>query len=246
MSNYLLPTMLAPIHSPTFRHRNVHLTKKLKPVPMTPTILDEYKSNYGLYNDFSIAVHNLLLSLLKKGTYKYHVSHRVKDVKSLSDKIERKRKLGVRYRHLKDIEDIAGIRIVFYTEGDRKRFIKKMIKEFGGWIELKETSGSSGYRATHAIATFDEKRTELTEYARFKGLKCEIQLTLILNHAWAEVEHDILYKADNKLEHLDQTRFDSLKQRMEKIMSNYLKEASNELESIVREIRKIKITRSSK
>lgn len=38
-------------------------------------------------------------------------------------------------------------------------------------------------------------RTNLPEYGRFKGLTAEIQVRTILQHAWAEIEHDIQYKS---------------------------------------------------
>jgi hypothetical protein len=34
----------------------------------------------------------------------------------------------------------------------------------------------------------------LPEYARYSGLKAEIQIRTILQHAWAEIEHDLGYK----------------------------------------------------
>lgn len=98
----------------------------------------------------------------------------------------------------------------------------------------------SGYRSTHAIISFGEDRTDLSEYLKFKGLKCEVQLTLILNHAWAEVEHDILYKEAAQIPLLDKKRYGVLKSRLEKVMVDYIKKASGELDSIVKEIRSLK------
>ena len=68
----------------------------------------------------------------------------------------------------------------------------------------------------------------------------------MLDHAWAEVEHDILYKASSKVKQLNTKRYDNLKVRMEKIMSQYIKRASVELESITREIRDLKSTKNKR
>ena len=85
------------------------------------TILAEYKTTHSLYSDFCPIMFNLLEDMLKKGKYKYHINTRIKDVLSLHEKIERKKSNGVHYKHIHDIDDIVGIRIVFYTEADRDR-----------------------------------------------------------------------------------------------------------------------------
>jgi ppGpp synthetase/RelA/SpoT-type nucleotidyltranferase len=209
----------------------------------TQTILGEYRAKLSLYEKYCVAVCNLLETLLKKGDYKYQLSFRIKNVDSLREKIQRE-KLKIKYKHLSDIEDILGIRIVFYTEIDRKKFIKRLSGELKGQVHYKEMFRVSGYRSTHAIIHFGNERTHLPEYKKFKGLKCEVQLTLILNHAWAEVEHDILYKEAKRVPKLDRTRYRILKNRMEKVMVDYIRKASGELDSIVKEIRTVKLNRT--
>lgn len=206
-------------------------------------ILAEYKNAHNLYNDFCLEMYNLLQTILAKGKYKYHISNRLKDITSLGEKIERKKNNGTRYKNVKDIEDIAGIRVVFYTETDKQKFIERLKKEFGNSMEIQEAKGLHGYSSTHIIASLGEKNYELDKYKKFKDLKCEIQLTLILNHAWAEVEHDLLYKADIRISKIDPKYYESLKTRMEIIMSKYIKQASIELDDIVQEIKKIKLVK---
>lgn len=195
---------------------------------------------HALYTDFCGLMVFLLEDILKKGKYKYHINSRVKDEHSLSEKIKRKKQTGSEYKHLRDIEDIAGVRIVFYTEIDKKRFTRQLKRELGNSIEIYEANGKHGYSSTHILATLGTVRSELVEYKRFKHLICEIQLTLMLDHAWAEVEHDVLYKAGPKIKKLDLSYQESLKIRMENIMSQYIKQASIELESILMEVKKIK------
>lgn len=207
----------------------------------TDVILSEYKTNHMLYNDFSYVMYNLLEDMLKKDNYKYHINNRLKDLTSLSEKIKRKEILGTHYKHIQDIEDVVGIRVVFFTEMDKKQFIRSMRKDFGDSMKIEKRKGKYGYTSTHVIASLGKKRSSLVEYKRFKDLKCEIQLTLILNHAWSEVEHDILYKEGTGVSQMDQGQFDNLKMRMKKIMSEYIVRASSELESIAKEVKKIKL-----
>jgi putative GTP pyrophosphokinase len=52
------------------------------------------------------------------------------------------------------------------------------------------------YKARHLIVGFNEGRLRLFEYRQFRGLRFEIQLCSILEHAWNEIEHDRGYKGD--------------------------------------------------
>lgn len=57
------------------------------------------------------------------------------------------------------------------------------------------------------------------EHARFVGLRCEIQLKTILNHAWAELEND-LYKAPALSPDFGDAALDTIKQRFQHIASS--------------------------
>lgn len=52
-----------------------------------------------------------------------------------------------------------------------------------------------GYRSVHYLVGLRPSRTNLPEYARYRGLIAEIQVRTVLQHAWAEIEHDIQYKS---------------------------------------------------
>ncbi len=205
----------------------------------TANILKEYRAMATLYREFSDAVKYILERMLNHGEYKYHISSRVKDIQSLEKKIERKRLKGKVYKQLKDIKDIAGVRVIFYTESDRRKFIKRMQKEFDRSLLIKKTFKISGYRAVHAILSLGEERLKLSEYRAFKDLECEIQLSLILEHAWAEIEHGILYKENWGFKEADTLHYLHMKEHMERIMKNYIHKASTDLEKIVLQYKKI-------
>ena len=42
---------------------------------------------------------------------------------------------------------------------------------------------------------FRPEMLKLPEYCLFDKMKCEIQVRTILQHAWAEIEHDVVYKS---------------------------------------------------
>jgi ppGpp synthetase/RelA/SpoT-type nucleotidyltranferase len=52
-----------------------------------------------------------------------------------------------------------------------------------------------GYQSVHYLVQFSPERCALPEYQRFQGRIAEIQVRTVLQHGWAEIEHDIQYKA---------------------------------------------------
>ncbi len=127
---------------------------------------------------------------------------------------------------------MAGIRIVFYLESDKNKFVHDLYQELTPKnLKLKERHIEKGYRSTHVIASLGQKRLILGEYRKFKGMKCEIQLTSALYHAWSEIEHDIFYKPYyQEIEsHEDIIK---LKKELENVMTEYIQKASDIFEYI--------------
>lgn len=163
-------------------------------------IVFQYKKKQRLYSDFALAIQSILEQLLKSHDYKYtFVNCRAKDLVKLKEKIVKKEKEGKVYKKLESIEDLAGVRVIFYLESDRKKFLEILENEFGGNARIENEDKENGYKATHVILSLDKKRSSLAEYKKYSGLKCEVQLTSIFYHAWSELEHDITYKKDETL-----------------------------------------------
>ncbi len=109
-----------------------------------------------MYNEFACAFRSVLENMLKKEGYKYHLYSRLKDEKSLEEKIERKELKGKIYKKLKDIQDVVGIRVIFYTENDRKRFITKLQKELSMLSPLSTKTASSS-RSTATLKVWNAR-----------------------------------------------------------------------------------------
>jgi hypothetical protein len=62
----------------------------------------------------------------------------------------------------------------------------------------------------HYLVNFDPNRLALPEYARHRDLVIEIQVRTILQHAWAEIQHDIEYKAIETIPTVIRRRFMAL------------------------------------
>ena len=65
-------------------------------------------------------IRNLLEGFLRGEKFKFQIFQRPKDKEKLAEKIERKTRDGKEYKTLDDIEDLAGVRVVFYLEDDKK------------------------------------------------------------------------------------------------------------------------------
>jgi len=161
-------------------------------------IMDEYSQQHGLYSDFSKKVEGLVQELLKqKGIRVHSITSRVKDPNSLHGKLNRS---NGKYTQLGQITDLVGIRIITYFEDEIDAIANIIEQEF----ELDEQNSVDkrslhdpdrfGYMSLHYVVGLPEKRRELTEYARFQDCKVEIQVRSILQHTWAEIEHDLGYK----------------------------------------------------
>ncbi len=198
-------------------------------------ILDDFKEKRALYEEFCLAMHKFLDSMLLANGCKYQIFYRIKEFDKLEEKIIRKEKEGVTYDKLEDLEDLAGLRILFYIESDKDNFVKELLSELTGDVTITNHKKESGYEATHIITSFGKKRISLSEYSKFDGLKCEIQLTSILHHAWSEIEHDMIYKDTLGVKKNKQKSI-FVKKEMKRILSEYLVKASTELDKLAKKI----------
>jgi hypothetical protein len=67
-----------------------------------------------------------------------------------------------------------------------------------------------GYISLHYIIKLNTARKQLREYERFKEFKAEIQIRTILQHAWADIEHDLGYKSKETIPRNIQRDFNRL------------------------------------
>ena len=218
------------------------MSKEIKKPDFLKKIATEYQTHAVLYQNFCSTLRNLLVNLLDNQGFKYQISSRVKTLDSIKEKIQRNKTKGKIYRRLSDIEDVAGVRIVFYLESDKNKFIRILFKEFTpDKLKMEEHHKDKGYRSTHVLVRFGAKRLSLNEYRNFTGLKCELQLTSALFHVWSEIEHDIFYKRDPHLKSLAPEIVHKLKKELEEVMIDDIQHASEIFESVARKIRRIRM-----
>ena len=194
--------------------------------------LGEYKILKGLYEAFSNSIKSLLKNLLDEHGFKYHtIVCREKNEQSLKDKLQTLQS----FKSVKNIDDLAGCRIIFYLEDSIERIIQYLRDEFKV-VDHKLKYSIDGYNAFHLIVKLKKDRLQLSEYKRFDGLKCEIQLTTVLFHAWSEMAHDIIYKPEKILLEFSKPSFKRIKSLFSDIMKKHIKEAQHDFDFIANQM----------
>jgi ppGpp synthetase/RelA/SpoT-type nucleotidyltranferase len=161
-------------------------------------ILKEYDKNKDVLENLDKSLETLINSLLKQKGIKVHqIQTRVKDRDSLEKKILAKQK----YKSLDDITDIVGVRIITYFDDEVDQIATLIEEEFvidqdNSVDKRKIDSDKFGYRSLHYVANLKKDRTNLPEYSSYKEQKFEFQIRTILQHSWAEIEHDLGYKGE--------------------------------------------------
>ena len=105
---------------------------------------------------------------------------------------------------LKSITDLSAIRIITFfprTVKDIDRILREefsIIERSDKEEELIEEE-KFGYKSIHYLIKLTDARATLSEYRRFGKAVTEVQVRTILQHAWAEIEHDIQYKSSTSI-----------------------------------------------
>lgn len=158
---------------------------------------DWYDKNKDIYKSFSVEIADIIEKVLKTKKLSYQsITKRLKEKDSYLNKCKKECYLNP----IEEIMDVAGIRIIAYTNNDVEKICEVIKEEFniddnnsGNKID-KMDEDKVGYLSVHYIAELNDARARLTEYRIYNNCKCEIQVRTLLQHAWAEIEHDRHYK----------------------------------------------------
>lgn len=162
-------------------------------------ILSEFDRLHGLHVSFTEMLHALVGEILRDRNLVIHsISKRTKDRASFERKVA---KVEGKYRSAAEVTDIVGIRVITYFSTDVDRVAQALREEFTvddtHSVDKRQLLDSDrfGYLSLHSVVSLLPSRTNLYEYKRYADLKAEIQVQSILQHAWAEIEHDLGYKS---------------------------------------------------
>ena len=187
-------------------------------------LLDEFKEQRNVYLEMSKVVQKEIESIVKDTkVFTMVVSCRVKEVESLSGKLNRK---SGKYQKLTDITDLLGARVITYFQDGvdiiGKEIEKRFVVDWANSVDKRATieATSFGYLSLHYICSLPEDKGYPEE---FKGIRFEIQLRTILQHVWAETEHDLGYKSEFGLPRVIERDFSRLAGLLELADNEFLR-----------------------
>ena len=200
-------------------------------------VVRQYEGRRALYQDFCKAIEIILMKIIEQAGIKYHsINSRPKSPQNFRRKLER---ADPPYTNpLEQVTDFAGVRVITYFPKDVDEIAELIVKSFSiDWensVDKRKASSPDrfGYASLHYVVQLDEVRKRQVEYERFAELKCEIQIRTILQHAWAEIEHDLEYKSQIDVPAEIRRRFAAL--------SGLLEIADREFEAIRKEEEEIR------
>lgn len=134
------------------------------------------------------------------------VTGRTKSVESFAGKAARRTPSGrlVHPKPLTDITDQIGVRVVTYVQAD----VDAVAQLLDAQLEVRDdrdmgqetaAQGRFGYASRHLLVVPDDERAAAAELPA--GRPASVQIRTVLQHAWAEFEHDIRYKGSVPAEH---------------------------------------------
>ncbi|TIT41495.1 MAG: hypothetical protein E5W78_00680 [Mesorhizobium sp.] len=165
----------------------------------------EYADRFSLYESFTLNIENVLRTLLDAANIEYlRIEARTKTKESFMDKITREDKQN-KYKRLSNITDLSGIRIIGYYENDVSQICKILENNFS--LDRKNSVNKCaanapdrfGYLSIHYIISYDKVRRRLPENRQFSGLKAEIQVRTVLQHAWAVLDRRFRYNSSAEI-----------------------------------------------
>ncbi|MBO4758139.1 MAG: hypothetical protein J5577_06795 [Bacteroidales bacterium] len=156
--------------------------------PHSQAILEEYRSDLPFFRakseELTARIRDFLASA---GLVVAAIESRVKSESSLAGKLELK---GHKYSSLADITDIVGLRVITFYIDDVDKVASAMERMFDvDWDnsvdkrKLHEID-SFGYLSLHYICRIPDSK-----------YRFEVQMRTVLQHAWANMNHDTGYKS---------------------------------------------------
>ena len=198
--NYVLSSFCNLFFFEKFIYEDVIVKNSVKSLPNKNDIKFTYESYNPVLSEILTKIENKLRKTIKlqsMPTYKY----RVKSFNSYYRKVLRLKASEAEKCNFVPLTDMMGIRVICAFLEDlseverqvKENFVVKEVEYKGAQQNFREF----GYESVHVLIAIpedcmpDEKTLPLPD-----NIVCEIQIRTILQDAWAEVEHELVYKTE--------------------------------------------------
>ncbi|MBB6627993.1 DUF429 domain-containing protein [Nocardioides sp. KIGAM211] len=200
-NGYIVTPTLPAGHRPTPRERVVR-----EAVDPVRAAVQEYAERHVELRGAADEFVALVTTILDDAGINYlSVTGRAKGVASFAAKAARTLDGELVFADpLRDITDQIGVRVITYVHSDVAA-VADLLDDQVVVIDDRDmgqetaSEGRFGYASRHLLISLDPAREAAHEALR--GRRAQIQIRTVLQHAWAEFEHDIRYKGEIPDEH---------------------------------------------
>ena len=162
-------------------------------------LLNQYRSLLPVYTQMADVIPERLKEFFSEaGLIVATVEHRVKSEDSLAGKLKLK---GGKYKDIFDLTDIVGLRVITFYIDDVDKVATVLERLFDiDWensIDKRKAheTDSFGYLSLHYICRIPESAYYNPDYPELNKIRFEVQMRTVLQHAWANMNHDTGYKS---------------------------------------------------
>ncbi|MBP5504800.1 MAG: hypothetical protein J6X89_01705 [Bacteroidales bacterium] len=167
--------------------------------PHTQELLEQYRSLLPVYSQMAEVIPEKLKGFFEEaGFIVAAVEHRVKTESSLAGKLKLK---GSKYASIFDITDIIGLRVITFYGDDVDKVASVLERLFEiDWensVDKRKAheTDSFGYLSLHYICRIPESAYTDPDHPELNKIRFEVQMRSVLQHAWANMNHDTGYKS---------------------------------------------------
>lgn len=154
-----------------------------------------YQKNLPLWEEILNDISDTISNKIQAEELKFTLKKRVKSLESLNAKKQGLINKGLNQNQ--KIKDLFGLRFIVPFLEDVERVVD-IIKESFDVVDIERKSEALSYRefaydSVHVEISLENLSIELLDFC---SQSCEIQIRTILQEAWAEIEHELVYKSD--------------------------------------------------
>ena len=167
--------------------------------PHAQELMAQYESLLPVYSQMEKVVPEKLKEVFDDaGIIIAALEHRIKTGSSLAGKLKLK---GGKYKDILDITDLVGIRVITFYIDDVDKVASIVERLFDvDWensIDKRKAHeiDSFGYLSLHYICRIPERLYRDPGHPELNKIRFEVQMRTVLQHAWANMNHDTGYKS---------------------------------------------------